>query len=141
MRNCVMRAVHCRAFAVVVVLMLGAVFGVNREVESASYSGFDQDCSLLTQDPLLGALWPGNPGPGTVRHAAAWAAMVPRLSLSGTALATYDTQRTAGAASTLETLFGVSYPISLPRGAAGRSPPRLLIRRQAGSVYKWHATW
>jgi Trypsin-like peptidase domain len=69
--------------------------------------GFLQECSGFAHDPLLGPLWPERPGPGIERDAMTLAAMVPRLSLHGTALATYGTQAGPPTAPTLERVFGV----------------------------------
>lgn len=71
--------------------------------------GFAQSCAGITQDVLLGALWSGTPSSGAQHSATPFAAMVPRLSLRGTALATYEAQpRGAQQPATLEAVFGVA---------------------------------
>jgi hypothetical protein len=77
-------------------------------VEGAEQPGFERDCAKFAQDPLLRDFW-------LARNEAApqspiLAAMVPRLSVSGTALATYDKQLVYRTASNLETLFGITQP-------------------------------
>jgi hypothetical protein len=70
-------------------------------------SGFAQNCSGFAQDPLFGALWSGTSEQKGVRHSNVLAAMVPRLSLRGTALATYEPHKTRQTAPTLEAVFGL----------------------------------
>ena len=69
--------------------------------------GFVHDCSGFTQDPLFGPLWPGTSEQKGGRHSNVLAAMVPRLSLRGTALATYELQKVRQTTPTLEALFGL----------------------------------
>ena len=59
-------------------------------VAAADPPGFARHCSGFTQDPLLGALWPDTSELGMATRSPVLAAMVPRLSLRGTALATYE---------------------------------------------------
>lgn len=89
----------------VMVLVFGLVSAL-RDVEGASAPAFTQDCSGFAQDPVLSGLWPMSPG--EQQSSTALAAMVPRLAMQGTALATYAPQREAQALSTLEGLFGVA---------------------------------
>jgi hypothetical protein len=69
--------------------------------------GFAQSCSGFAQDPFFGSLWPGTAESKGGRHSNALAAMVPRLSLRGTALATYEPQKARQTAPTLEAVFGL----------------------------------
>lgn len=89
----------------VVLLVLGLSWGAQGGEQRAS-AGFDQDCAGFAQDPLLRDLW--RQDTDAEQGSAALAAMVPRLSLQGTALATYAKPQAQAAAATLETLFGVS---------------------------------
>ena len=59
-------------------------------VAVADPAGFAQHCSGFAQDPLLRALWLDTPEPGVETRSTDLTAMVPRLSLRGTALATYE---------------------------------------------------
>jgi hypothetical protein len=74
----------------------------------AEQVGFTQDCSGFTQDQLLGHLWPGRAAAVGETPPAVLAAMVPRLSLHGTALATYQAEPLHQTAPTLERVFGVT---------------------------------
>ena len=69
--------------------------------------GFAHSCSDFAQDPLFGSLWPGTSEPKGGRHSNVLVAMVPRLSLRGTALATYEPQKVRQTAPTLEAVFGL----------------------------------
>ena len=60
---------------------------------AAESPGFANNCSGFAQDPLFGPLWPGTSEQKGGRRSTALAAMVPRLSLHGTALATYEPQK------------------------------------------------
>lgn len=91
----------------VVLLVLSLAWGV-QGVIGEEQPGFTQDCSGFAQDPMLGALWRGMPLLEREKQFASPAAMVPRLSLQGTALATYEKERERRTAATLETLFGMS---------------------------------
>jgi S1-C subfamily serine protease len=77
------------------------------EIAAGEQPGFAQDCSGFAQDTLLGALWHGVPTPEAETRVVSLKATVPRLSLQGTALATYEKQREARTATTIEALFGV----------------------------------
>ena len=90
-----------------VVLLMLCLAGTLQGVAEAEPVGFMQDCSGFAQEPLLGHLWPDSSTPEPATPAVALAAMVPRLSLQGTALATYETQTGQQAAPTLERVFGV----------------------------------
>jgi hypothetical protein len=70
-------------------------------------AGFTQNCSGFAQDPLLGQLWPGAPESAAAQSSTVLTAMVPRLSLRGTALATYMPQQDVAPARTLEAVFGL----------------------------------
>jgi Trypsin-like peptidase domain len=70
--------------------------------------GFAHNCSGFAQDPLLGALWPGTPEQKGGKHSSVLAAMVPRLTLRGKALATYEPQKVRPTAPTLEAVFGLT---------------------------------
>jgi hypothetical protein len=96
-----------RAIGVVALLVLSLTWGV-QEVIGGEQPGFTQDCSGFAQDPMLGALWHGMPALEREKQFASPAAMAPRLSLQGTALATYEKEREQQPAATLETLFGMS---------------------------------
>jgi hypothetical protein len=74
----------------------------------AEQAGFTQDCSGFAQDQLLGHLWPGKAAAATETSPTTLAAMVPRLSLHGTALATYQAEPLSQTAPTLERVFGVT---------------------------------
>ena len=89
-----------------VLLLLSLVWTTQGVAETAPV-GFMQDCSGFTQDPLLGHLSPGGSGVEAGAPFMSLAPMVPRLSLHGTALATYTTQVEPQAAPTLERVFGV----------------------------------
>jgi len=69
--------------------------------------GFAHTCSGFAQDPLLGSLWPGTPEQKGGRRSSVLAAMVPRLSLRGQALATYEPRQVGQTAPTLEAVFGL----------------------------------
>src|SRR5215831_977284 len=69
--------------------------------------GFTQQCSGFAQDPLLGPLWPGTLEQTGEKHSTALTTMVPRLSLRGTALATYEARRAAPTVPSLEAVFGL----------------------------------
>ena len=69
--------------------------------------GFAHTCSGFAQDPLLGSLWPGTPAQKGERRSSVLAAMVPRLSLRGQALATYEPRKVGQTAPTLEAVFGL----------------------------------
>jgi hypothetical protein len=69
--------------------------------------GFAHNCSGFAQDPLFGSLWPGTSEQKGGKHSNVLAAMVPRLSLRGTALATYEPQKVRQTAPTLEAVFGL----------------------------------
>jgi Trypsin-like peptidase domain len=69
--------------------------------------GFAHNCSGFAQDPLFGPLWAGAEQKGG-RHSSGLAAMVPRLTLRGKALATYEPQKVGQTAPTLEAVFGLT---------------------------------
>ena len=74
-------------------------------------AGFTTDCSGFAHAPLLRHLWPGTSERAIEQRSAVLAAMVPRLSLRGMALATYEVLPTppqTQTAPTLEAVFGVS---------------------------------
>jgi Trypsin-like peptidase domain len=70
--------------------------------------GFAHNCSGFAQDQLFGALWPGTPEQMGGRHSSVLAAMVPRLTLRGKALATYEPRKGGPTAPTLEAVFGLT---------------------------------
>jgi hypothetical protein len=74
---------HCAS--AVVLCALSLVWGI-RGVAAADQAGFSKHCAGLAQDPLLGALWPDTPERNVEKRSAVLMAMVPRLSLRGTAL-------------------------------------------------------
>src|SRR5258706_5785981 len=74
---------------------------------AAELPGFAHTCSGFAQDPLLGSLWPGTPEQKGGRRSSVLAAMVPRLSLRGQALATYEPRQVGQTAPTLEAVFGL----------------------------------
>jgi hypothetical protein len=69
--------------------------------------GFAHDCSGFAQDALFGPLWPGPSEQKGGRRSTALAAMVPRLTLRGKALATYEPWKVGQTAPTLEAVFGL----------------------------------
>ena len=69
--------------------------------------GFAHNCSGFAQDPLLGSLWPGTSEQKGGRRSSVLAAMVPRLTLRGKALATYEPRKAGQTAPTLEAMFGL----------------------------------
>jgi hypothetical protein len=71
-------------------------------------TGFARNCSGFAQDPLFGPLWPGTSEQKGGRRSTTLAAMVPRLSLRGTALATYEPRKVRPTAPTLEAVFGLT---------------------------------
>src|SRR5262249_15600166 len=71
-------------------------------------TGFAHNCSGFAQDPLFGPLWSGTSEQKGGRRSSALAAMVPRLSLRGKALATYEPRKSGPTAPTLEALFGLT---------------------------------
>ena len=71
-------------------------------------TGFAHTCSGFAQDPLFGPLWSGTSEQRERRHSSALAAMVPRLTLRGKALATYEPRKVGQTAPTLEAVFGLS---------------------------------
>jgi hypothetical protein len=70
--------------------------------------GFSQDCSGFAQDPLLQQFLPDASTLGAAKQSGVVTPMVPRLTLHGTALATYEARRVAQPAATLEAVFGLS---------------------------------
>jgi hypothetical protein len=91
----------------VVLLVLSLAWSV-QGVRGEEQAGFTQDCSGFAQEPMLGALWRAIPALEREKQFALPAAMVPRLSLQGRALATYEKERKQQMGATLETLFGMS---------------------------------
>jgi trypsin-like peptidase len=69
--------------------------------------GFAHDCSGFAQDALFGPLWPGPSEQKGGGRSTALAAMVPRLTLRGKALATYEPRKVGQTAPTLEAVFGL----------------------------------
>lgn len=69
--------------------------------------GFAHNCSGFAQDSLFGPLWPGTSEQKGGRRATTLAAMVPRLTLRGKALATYEPRKIGQTAPTLEAVFGL----------------------------------
>lgn len=90
---------------IVMLWVVGAAWIAQGNERMAS-PGFDQDCSGFAQDALLSGL--RQQRSDVEKRPAALAPMIPRLSLQGTALATYAKTQEQPASSTLETLFGVS---------------------------------
>jgi trypsin-like peptidase len=70
--------------------------------------GFAHNCSGFAQDPLFGPLWPGTSEQKGERRSTALAAMVPRLTLRGKALATYEPRKVGQTTPTLEAVFGLT---------------------------------
>jgi hypothetical protein len=89
------------------VLLVLSLLWYPHEIAAAEIPGFAQDCSGFAQDAMLGALWHGPPLSGAETRVVSLQAMVPRLSLQGTALATYEKRREARTATTVEALFGM----------------------------------
>jgi len=92
---------------VVGLCMLSLIWTIQRAT-ATELAGFTPNCAGFAQDPLLGSLSPGTREQGAKPRAAALAAMVPRLSLRGTALATYEPRKVGQAAPTLEAVFGMA---------------------------------
>ena len=69
--------------------------------------GFAHSCSGFAQDPLFGPLWPGTSEQKGGGRSTTLAAMVPRLTLRGKALATYEQRKIGQTAPTLEAVFGL----------------------------------
>jgi trypsin-like peptidase len=69
--------------------------------------GFAHDCFGFAQDALFGPLWPGPSEQKGGGRSTALAAMVPRLTLRGKALATYEPRKVGQTAPTLEAVFGL----------------------------------
>lgn len=90
-----------------VVLCVLSLASAIQGVAATDPAGFTQHCSGLAQDPLLGMLWPGTPEQGMEKRSAVLTAMVPRLFLRGTALATYEPRKMAPTTPTLEAVFGL----------------------------------
>src|SRR5262249_23916880 len=78
-----------------------------QRVMASDMTGFTQNCSGFAQDPLLEGLRSGTREQGVQKQAAAVAAMGPRLSLYGMALATYEPRKARKTAPTLEAVFGM----------------------------------
>jgi hypothetical protein len=100
---------HCSwpyRVGVMVLCALGLIWTM-QEVAVADPAGFAQQCSGFAQDPLLRELWPGTSEPGVETRSAVLTPMVPRLSLHGTALATYEPRQSGQTAPTLEAVFGL----------------------------------
>jgi hypothetical protein len=91
-----------------VVLCMLSLTWTMQGVAVADPAGFAQHCSGFTQDPLLGALWPDTSEPGVETRSTDLTAMVPRLSLRGTALATYEPRHIGQTTLTLEAVFGLA---------------------------------
>jgi len=70
--------------------------------------GFTHNCSGFAQDPLFGPLWPVASEQKGGRRSSVLAAMVPRLTLRGKALATYEPRQVGQTAPTLEAVFGLT---------------------------------
>ena len=70
--------------------------------------GFTHNCSGFAQDPLFGPLWPVTSEQKAGRRSSVLAAMVPRLTLHGKALATYAPRQVGQTAPTLEAVFGLT---------------------------------
>lgn len=79
----------------------------SRPVSAEEAPGFTQSCAGFAQDPLLGRLWPGVDAPGQAPPSALLAAIVPDLSLAGTALATVTPPQGGQAIPTIEAVFGL----------------------------------
>ena len=90
-----------------VVLCVLSLAGTVPGVAAPDQPGFTQQCSGFAQDPLLGPLWPGTLEPAGEKRSTALTAMVPRLSLRGMALATYEPRKAASTMPTLEAVFGI----------------------------------
>ena len=90
-----------------VVLCVLSLAGTVPGVAATDQAGFTQQCSGFAQDPLLGPLWPGTLEQAGEKRSTALTAMVPRLSLRGMALATYEPRKAAPTVPTLEAVFGI----------------------------------
>ena len=90
-----------------VILCMLSLAWTTQRVMATEASGFTQNCSGFAQDPLLEALRSGTRAQGAQQRAASLAAMVPRLSLHGMALATYEPRKIGRTAPTLEAVFGM----------------------------------
>src|SRR5262245_59786606 len=64
-------------------------------VAAPAQAGFTQQCAWFAQDPLLATLWPGTLEQAGEKRSTALTTMVPRLSLRGMALATYEPRKAA----------------------------------------------
>src|SRR5262249_34874586 len=91
--------VYCTGAVVLCMLSLAWTM---QGVAVADPAGFAQHCSELAQDPLLKALWPDTPEPRVETRSTGLTAMVPFLSLRGTALATYEPRHMGQTTLTLE---------------------------------------
>gem|GEM_PF-2304198 len=103
MSNC--SWVYC---AGAVVLCMLSLAWTRQGMAAADPAGFAQHCSGFAQDPLLGPLWPDTSKPGVETRTTGLTAMVPRLSLRGTALATYEPRHIGQTTPTLEAVFGLA---------------------------------
>jgi len=90
-----------------VVLCVLSLAGTVARVAATDQAGFTQQCSGFAQDPLLGPLWPGMLEQAGEKRSTTLTAMVPRLSLRGMALATYEPRKAAPTVPTLEAVFGI----------------------------------
>ena len=90
-----------------VVLCVLSLAGTVAGVAATDQAGFTQQCAGFAQDPLLGPLWPGTLEQAGEKRSTALTAMVPRLSLRGMALATYEPRKAAPTVPTLEAVFGI----------------------------------
>src|SRR5262249_59306138 len=75
---------------------------------AAEPTGFANNCSGFAQDPLFGSFWPGISELKGGRPSNVLTAMVPRLSLRGKALATYEPRKVGQTAPTLEAVFALT---------------------------------
>ena len=97
--------VYCAGAVVLCMLSLAWTM---QGVAAADPAGFARHCSGFAQDPLLRALWPDTAEPAVETRPTVLTAMVPRLSLRGTALATYEPRHLGQTPPTLEAVFGLA---------------------------------
>lgn len=91
-----------------VFLIMWSLFGLSQPVIKAEPTGFSQQCTAFAEDPWLQQFVSEAALAGLQKRSAAFAPMVPRLTLQGSALATYEVRRDGQPLATLEAVFGVS---------------------------------
>ncbi|MGE3538208.1 MAG: hypothetical protein AB7N91_12355 [Candidatus Tectimicrobiota bacterium] len=97
-----------RYFLSAMLWCLLSLIGSSPPGAAAEVLGFAQDCSSFAHDALLSRLWPGTAVQEAESSTAFLSAMVPEVSLSGTALATVSSAPAEPAPQTLEAVFGLT---------------------------------